>query len=175
MLLLKNLLFTLLVPGTTAGLIPYWVLTHGSGDMPSSWGILQVLGLALALPGVLIYLCCVWDFATEGRGTPAPIDPPRSLVVRGLYRYVRNPMYLGVLLVLMGEVLFFESGALLLYVVLWFSFVHLFVVLYEEPALRRRFEGSYQQYCRAVHRWVPGAPYRPPAFYESAVVKVPES
>jgi protein-S-isoprenylcysteine O-methyltransferase Ste14 len=159
MLLLKNLLFTVVVPGTVAGLIPYLILSRRDAAEPITWGPAQVLALALGALGIGIYLWCLWDFATVGRATPAPIDPPRTLVVRGLYRYVRNPMYLGVLLVLVAHVILFASRPLLLYALAWLGVVHLFVVLYEEPALTRRFDGSYEQYRAAVRRWVPGRPY----------------
>ncbi len=160
MLLLKNLLFTVLVPGTVAGLVPYVILSRGA-DSTVAWGPMQWLALVLGVLGAGVYTWCVWDFASRGRGTPAPIDAPRTLVVSGPYRYVRNPMYWGVLLVLVGEVAFFASGALLLYTLVWLGVVHLFVLLYEEPALRRRFDGSYEHYRGVVRRWIPGRPYRP--------------
>jgi protein-S-isoprenylcysteine O-methyltransferase Ste14 len=161
LLLLKNLLFTVLVPGAVAGLVPYLILARGADSAPIAWGPAQWLALALGFLGAGVYAWCVWDFASRGRGTPAPIDPPRTLVVSGPYRYVRNPMYCGVLLVLVGQVLFFASRPLLLYALAWLGVVHLFVVLYEEPALRRRFDGSYEHYREAVRRWIPARPYRP--------------
>jgi protein-S-isoprenylcysteine O-methyltransferase Ste14 len=93
--------------------------------------------------------------AWVGRGTLAPFDPPERLVVRGLYRYMRNPMYVGVLIMLLGEALFFESLALLWYAVIWFGVINVVVVAYEEPTLRGDFGESYDLYCRTVHRWVP--------------------
>jgi protein-S-isoprenylcysteine O-methyltransferase Ste14 len=108
--------------------------------------------------GAAILVRCIWDFAAKGRGTLAPIDPPRQLVVQGLYRYVRNPMYLGVLLLLLGETAFFKSIALLQYTLAWFIIVNLFVVFYEEPALRHRFGDSYERYFRSVRRWLPTRP-----------------
>jgi protein-S-isoprenylcysteine O-methyltransferase Ste14 len=108
--------------------------------------------------GAAIVLRCIWDFAAKGRGTLAPVDPPKQLVVQGLYRYVRNPMYLGVLLVLLGETAFFGSPALLQYTLAWFFLVNLVVVLYEEPSLRNRFGDSYERYRRSVHRWLPTRP-----------------
>ncbi|MET0398469.1 MAG: isoprenylcysteine carboxylmethyltransferase family protein [Longimicrobiaceae bacterium] len=161
MLLLKNLLFTVLVPGAVAGLVPYLILARGADASPVVRGSAQWLALAVGVLGAGVYAWCVWDFAARGRGTPAPIDPPRTLVVSGPYRYVRNPMYCGVLLVLVGQVLFFASRPLLLYALAWLGVVHLFVVLYEEPALRRRFGGSYEEYRVAVRRWIPGRPYHP--------------
>jgi len=96
-----------------------------------------------------------------GRGTLAPVDPPTRLVVRGPYRYVRNPMYLGVLCILTGEAWLFASSALLIYAAAVLACFYSFVVLYEEPALRRKFGESYEQYARTVHRWWPRRP--PPA------------
>ena len=119
-----------------------------------------LLAAPLLLIGTAIYLCCLWDFATTGRGTPAPIDPPKELVVRGLYRTVRNPMYVGVLLVIAGWVVLIQTWALVAYAsVMWLLF-HGFVVLVEEPMLRRRFGAAYDAYCRKVRRWWPGRPQR---------------
>jgi protein-S-isoprenylcysteine O-methyltransferase Ste14 len=120
---------------------------------------LQYLALLLLLLGTAVYLRCVWDFAVTGRGTPAPIDAPKVLVVRGLYRYVRNPMYVGVLLVVLGWSALFGSSALLIYAGSVGLFFHLFVVVVEEPILRRKFGESYEQYCSSVRRWLPGRSY----------------
>src|SRR5215213_6448350 len=97
-LLLKNLAFTVIVPGTAAVLLPWLIVSGDPNPWPARWGGLQIAAIPCAVAGALIYARCVWDFAHRGRGTPAPIDAPRVLVVQGLYRYVRNPMYLGVLL-----------------------------------------------------------------------------
>jgi protein-S-isoprenylcysteine O-methyltransferase Ste14 len=98
-LLLKNLLFTFLVPGTVAGLLPWTI----AGDATPTTGATLPLAILFFALGLAIYAWCVWDFASFGRGTPAPIDAPKRLVVRGLYRYTRNPMYVGVLTVLLGH------------------------------------------------------------------------
>ena len=103
--------------------------------------------------GVLLY--CIRDFAVSGRGTLAPVDPPRKLVRAGLYRHVRNPMYLGVILVLVGEAVFFESRMLSFYATIVALSFHLFVVLYEEPTLRALFGEEYDAYRSEVPRWVP--------------------
>jgi protein-S-isoprenylcysteine O-methyltransferase Ste14 len=118
-------------------------------------GWARFLGLLPILLGIAIYLWCAWDFTFTGRGTPAPIDPPKELVVRGLYRYTRNPMYVGVLSILLGEALIFGSKRLFEYTAVVFGFFYLFVLLYEEPILRQKFGESYQAYCRAVPRWLP--------------------
>ena len=132
MVALKTLLFTILVPGTVTVLIPYLLLSSGIQQwFPVKFGVVRFLGPVPMLMGILIYLRCAWDFTFTGRGTPAPIDPPKELVVKGLYRYVRNPMYVGVLLILLGEALLFESVVVLLYALLLLSASHLFVIFYE--------------------------------------------
>ena len=118
-------------------------------------GFARYFGVLPILLGVSIYFWCAWDFTFVGRGTPAPIDPPKELVVRGLYRYVRNPMYIGILSILLGEALIFESRRLFGYTAIAFIFYYLIVVLYEEPTLRRKFRDSYQKYRQAVPRWLP--------------------
>jgi protein-S-isoprenylcysteine O-methyltransferase Ste14 len=105
--------------------------------------------------GACIYFRCAWEFAVRGLGTPAPIAPTKYLVVSGLHRYVRNPMYLGVALVIVGEAGLFRTVHLAEYAVVMLLTAHLFVIFYEEPALRRQFGESYEQYRRAVPRWIP--------------------
>jgi protein-S-isoprenylcysteine O-methyltransferase Ste14 len=163
MLALRSLFFTIVVPGTVTVLIPYLIVSRGGAFVVERWTLLHFLGLILMVVGAAILIRCIWDFAAKGRGTLAPIDPPRHLVVQGLYRYVRNPMYLGVLLMLLGETAFFKSTALLQYTIGWFIVVNLFVLLYEEPALRHQFGDSYEQYFRSVHRWWPTRPAGPDA------------
>ncbi len=153
-LLLKNSLFTVVVPGSVAVYVPMLLCRHRS---PAP-GPLFVIALIVLSVGVSIYAWCVWDFATFGRGTPLPLDAPKRLVVRGLYRYTRNPMYLGVLTVILGWGLMFGAPFLLGYAVVVGSCFHLFIVLYEEPHLRRVFGDSYEQYCEYVGRWVPKPP-----------------
>jgi len=153
--LVKSLIFTVLVPGTIAGYVPYRILSAQSEIAPLLPGGVRFVGIAAMAGGVLGYLWCAWDFATKGLGTPAPIDPPRALVAQGLYRYVRNPMYVSVLLVLLGESVFFESRRLLLYAGIVWLVVHSFVLIYEEPTLRRKFGAAYDEYCRRVPRWLP--------------------
>jgi len=155
MVALKTLLFTILVPGTVTVLVPYLLLTSGFQLFPVEIGALRVLGLPPMLLGALTYLWCAWDFTFTGRGTPAPIDPPKELVVKGLYRYVRNPMYVGITLILTGEALLFESAVLFLYAGFLFVCAHLFIVYYEEPTLRRLFGAPYESYCKSVSRWIP--------------------
>ena len=156
-LLLKNLVFTLVVPGFVAGWVPLRWLQRGVRP-PETWALNHFASTPLFLAGAAIYVHCVWHFARTGRGTPAPIDAPRKLVQRGLYRWVRNPMYLGVLLLVFGEAVFFFSLTLLLYTVFLASAFQVFVLAYEEPALRDRFGAIYSDYCNVVNRWWPRRP-----------------
>lgn len=149
-LLLKNLIFTLLIPGTTAIYVP--LLAVRGHDLRPDFGTL--VGAAMVATGVGIYLWCLWDFATFGRGTPAPIDAPKKLVVRGLYRYTRNPMYVGVLATIVGWSAMYRAVALLPYALLLGVCFHSFIVGYEEPNLKRVFGNEYDAYCAKVKRWV---------------------
>jgi protein-S-isoprenylcysteine O-methyltransferase Ste14 len=158
MLALRSIFFTFVCPGTVTLLIPYFILRDQGPDYRPFWHYAGALPIGV---GAGILFRCIFDFAVVGRGTLAPVDPPKNLVARGLYRYVRNPMYVGVVLILLGEALFFGSIALLWYALGFFGLVHLFVVLYEEPTLRRQFGESYEAYCRTVHRWLPSAPRQP--------------
>lgn len=118
-------------------------------------GALAYLAILLWPAGALALLWCFWDFSFKGRGTPAPVDPPKVLVVSGLYRYVRNPIYVSVILILLGHFLWFGFWRLLVYAGSAFLVAHLFVILYEEPNLRKRFGASYEDYLRKVPRWIP--------------------
>jgi protein-S-isoprenylcysteine O-methyltransferase Ste14 len=151
-LVLRSIFFALLLPGTVTLLLPYFILSRRA--VPQ-WDAIGLAGLVATLVGATILIWCIADFARVGRGTLAPVDPPKALVIRGLYRYVRNPMYVGVVLVLLGESALFRSGSLLLYTGIWFLIVNLFVMLYEEPTLRARFGESYEHYRRSVGRWIP--------------------
>lgn len=155
-LLLKNLLFTLVVPGTVAGAVPY-LLSDGARLAP---GPLRAIGLVLFALGFAIYAWCVWDFASFGGGTPAPIDAPRKLVVRGLYRYTRNPMYVGVLTIVVAWAVALRAVEIALYAAAVASLFHLFIRLYEEPHLEREFGDEYVRYKQRVGRWLP-RPLRP--------------
>ena len=154
MLALKTLLFTVVAPGTVAIFIPRLLLASGGAVQAVDIGVLRLLGLTPIAIGAAFYVRCAWDVVVAGRGTPAPIEPPKALVVRGLYRAVRNPMYVGVILIICGETIFFESGSMLAYTLLIFLIFHTFVIAYEEPTLRRMFGSSYEQYCMTVPRWV---------------------
>jgi protein-S-isoprenylcysteine O-methyltransferase Ste14 len=154
LLALRSVFFTLLLPGNATLLIPYLLLSN-TEPTPDRLGTFGYVGLLPILIGVLILLRPIWDFAMTGRGRLAPVDPPKTLVVRGLYRYVRNPMYVGVLLIVLGEAILLESTQLAIYgIILWLIF-HTFVVFYEEPTLRRKFGAEYETYLRSVGRWIP--------------------
>ncbi len=154
MIWLKTLLFTLIAPGTVTVLMPYLLLSSRRVTEIPAWGALRFLGLLPLLIGFGIYLWCAYDFAAKGRGTPAPIDPPKQLVRSGLYRFTRNPMYVGIMLILLGEAIFFASTTLLLYAGAVFLGFNAFILFYEEPALRRLFGESYSCYCAEVPRWI---------------------
>jgi protein-S-isoprenylcysteine O-methyltransferase Ste14 len=155
MTLVKSLIFTILVPGAVTILVPRWLLSSYGGAEHFHVGVFRFVGVVPILLGASIYLWCAWDFTFAGKGTPAPIDPPKELVVRGLYRYVRNPMYVGVGSVLIGEALLFQSLALVAYLAAALICVYLFVVFYEEPVLTRKFDDSYRHYRETVPRWIP--------------------
>jgi protein-S-isoprenylcysteine O-methyltransferase Ste14 len=153
-LLIRNLLFTVVVPGAGAVWVPWWILTRGGAlPTPVAW-----YAASLIVLGVALYFWCVWVFATVGRGTPGPWDAPRRFVAVGPYRWVRNPIYISALLVIGGEAWLFLSAPLLLYAIAVAFGVHLFVIGYEEPTLRRTFGETYVQYLRTVPRWVPRPP-----------------
>jgi protein-S-isoprenylcysteine O-methyltransferase Ste14 len=150
--ILKTLLFTILVPGTVAGYVPSVLL--GGFKRPQG-GVLMWLGALCMVLGAAVYFRCAWEFAVRGLGTPAPIAPTKFLVTTALHRYVRNPMYMGVALVIVGEAAFFGALHLVEYAALMLLIAHLFVVFYEEPTLRRQFGESYEEYRRSVPRWIP--------------------
>ncbi len=110
--------------------------------------------------GAALALLCVGTFIAIGHGTPAPFDPPREFVAAGPYRRVRNPTYIGALLIFMGLGLYQRSFSILLFALAWLAIVDLFVVYYEEPTLRRKFGTKYEEYCHAVPRWIPKLRHR---------------
>jgi protein-S-isoprenylcysteine O-methyltransferase Ste14 len=118
----------------------------------------RALGPILAFAGGAVVLACIAAFVLVGRGTPAPFDAPRVFVAAGPYRYVRNPMYLGAIGVIVGAGLWMGSPSALAVAVLFLALTHAFVVLYEEPTLERRFGESYRRYRGSVNRWIPRAP-----------------
>lgn len=159
---LRALGWLLLLPIPLVGILPWWLHRRLEGPLVFSghWG--QWLGLWLILNGLGLAGWCVFLFITEGKGTPFPLDPPTQFVARGPYRFVRNPMVLGMFLVLVGQAALYRSATVLLYTVLASLVMHLFVCFVEEPDLARRFGSAYAAYRQQVPRWVPrpisGAP-----------------
>lgn len=152
--ILKTLIFSILVPATVTIYLPYLLLATRPAEASAVPLPLRIAGGLLIALGAGIYLRCAWDFAVFGRGTPAPIDPPGFLVARGLYCFTRNPMYVGILFVLIGECAWLRSGRMCVYAVAVFALFHSFVILHEEPVLRKTFGNSYEQYRRTVPRWI---------------------
>ncbi len=155
MVFLKTLAHTLLIPGTVLALVPYLLVLRGRDPTLFELNTWTLAGSLCVLAGIVIGSLCTFEFMVRGSGTPNPLDPPKLLVHRGFYRYVRNPMYVSVAFILLGETLFFRSVALAIYSAVLLIGIHLLVVLYEEPILRRRFGESYEEYCKWVPRWVP--------------------
>ena len=140
--------------------VPRWMAGRDafSDPRPIGW-IVVAIGAVIGLP-------CVWEFAWRGLGTPAPFDPPKKLVVSGPYRFVRNPMYVGMALVLIGEAIVFPhiSIVMVAMIAVLAVVVSAMVIGYEEPALRRMFGADYDEYCRNVRRWLPRlTPFDKPA------------
>lgn len=148
-------LFLVLVPGLVAGLGP-WLLTRWRASEPFAyWLPVKVLGFVLVVVGAAVLVHAFGRFVVEGLGTPAPVAPPSRLVVGGLYRYLRNPMYAAVAATLVGQTLILARPVLLAYTVAFVVLVAAFVRWYEEPALRRQFPDEYEAYRRAVPGWWP--------------------
>jgi protein-S-isoprenylcysteine O-methyltransferase Ste14 len=150
---LKTILFMLFVPGLLLVVFPVWLMTTQPALF--SFGLFRWLALPLWLAGASGTLWCAWAFTLRGHGTPSPADPPRELVVSGLYRYFRNPIYIGAMLVLLGHVFWHPSRSILWMPVILAVCAHLFVILYEEPHLRKTFGVAYERYCLKVPRWIP--------------------
>jgi protein-S-isoprenylcysteine O-methyltransferase Ste14 len=144
--------FFALAPGVMAGLIPWWLTGWEAKD---TWAPLVVLGAALIAAGLLVLVQAFVRFVVEGVGTPAPVAPTEHLVVGGLYRHVRNPMYLAVAAIIVGQALVLGRPALLLYAAAFVTVTGAFVRGYEEPALRSRFGAEYEAYRDAVPGWWP--------------------
>jgi protein-S-isoprenylcysteine O-methyltransferase Ste14 len=155
---LKTALFVLFVPGLLLGALPVWLMSSDAALF--SFGVFRWLAAPFWLAGAAGMLWCAADFARKGRGTPAPIDPPKELVVSGLYRFVRNPMYVSGMLALFGHALWFPSAAIAAMPLIFFTACHLFVTFYEEPHLRKTFGAAYARYCQSVPRWLPRFAFR---------------
>lgn len=152
---LGSVVFLLIAPGFIAGLVPWWISRWQMQPAFLGMAVFRLAGIALIGLGIPVLLDSFARFALQGRGTPAPILPPEHLVVTGLYRYVRNPMYVGVLMVIAGQGLLLGNAQLFEYGgLVWLGFF-LFVIAYEEPTLRRTFGAEYERFCANVRRWLP--------------------
>jgi protein-S-isoprenylcysteine O-methyltransferase Ste14 len=149
-LFLKSLIFTLIVPGSVAVLVPH-LISEGT-RLNITW--VSLFGIILICSGLAIYCRCIWDFITSGKGTPAPIDAPKYLVVKGLYHFTRNPMYAAVLLVILGWVLLYTSLVMLFYGIFVAFCFQMLIIFYEEPKLQQIFGVDYMAYKNTVNRWV---------------------
>jgi protein-S-isoprenylcysteine O-methyltransferase Ste14 len=155
-------LFLVVAPGFVAGLVPYWISSWNLESRSVAWFPLRILGAVLVAMGTLVLLDSFARFALKGLGTPAPVFPTRHLVVSGVYRHVRNPMYVAVVAVILGQGLILGNIRVLEYgVVVWLAF-HIFVLAYEEPTLTRSFGTEYQEFCASVPRWIPRLTPRQP-------------
>ncbi len=142
---LRNFIFVVLQPGLVAGLLPFMIAKrHFKNAFTNSFLLLHYVGLLMFLAGAFIMLHCVVRFAIDGLGTLSPADPTKRLVISGLYKFSRNPMYVGVMLILFGEGVFTQSAYLF----------NLFIVNKEEPRLKKDFGQGYETYCKMVKRWI---------------------
>jgi len=154
-LIIRNIFFVLVFPGTVTGVIPFAIaknhFTEAFEQFPS---FCFLAGAGVYLTGLSILLYCVSQFITDGSGTLSPTNPTQHLVIRGLYRFSRNPMYIGVITMLWGEALFCRSVSLLIYSIIVFTLLNVYVVLFEEPRLTKDFGNEYLTYRRKVRRWL---------------------
>lgn len=150
-LIIKTLVFTFIVPCSVAVVGP-WLITENM-VLSNQWAVF--FGFVLIALGCVLYSWCVWDFIVFGKGTPAPIDAPKTLVVTGLYRYTRNPMYIAVLSIVFGWVFFYFDLSIVIYFFTVAIGFQVLVVFYEEPILKRLFADEYYLYMKSVKRWLP--------------------
>jgi protein-S-isoprenylcysteine O-methyltransferase Ste14 len=158
-LFIRNVAMIILFPGTVTVYIPYQLLTPITVSIPDAWSLPQYAAALLLIIGTAILIKSIWSFASVGRGTLAPFDETNRLIVVGLYRYVRNPMYVGVMLILFAESWFFWSSRLLIYTGICFVVANILVIGYEENRLKYKYGDDFRRYCEHVGRWIPGKPY----------------
>jgi len=154
-ILARAVTFATLFIGLLLVFVPGQIIDRSGIVRPAQLGPVEYAGIVVAGAGGTIALWCILTFALIGRGTPAPFDPPRKLVVKGPYRYVRNPMYIGAAIALSGAALFYRSALLFGYAVVFLLVAHVFIVSYEEPTLARMFGAEYEAYRVQVARWLP--------------------
>jgi protein-S-isoprenylcysteine O-methyltransferase Ste14 len=150
----RSALFVVVIPGTVAGVVP-WLITRWTTQPWGPWGLVRLVAVLLILAGAGVLLHAAWRFATEGLGTPAPVAPTEHLVVGGVYRHVRNPMYVAVAAVIGGQALLNPGPMIALYLASFVLAVTMFVRLYEEPTLRAAHGEEYDRYRRSVPGWMP--------------------
>lgn len=152
---------TIIVPSVIDFLIPFLILNAASETEVPPIGLIEIGSILLAVIGICMVVWVSITFVSRGKGTPVPLIPPTEFVAGGLYRWVRNPMYVGLLLVILAEAVFFRSAWLLLYAFLLWLPVHSATVFIEEPQLERRFGNAYLKYKSATPRWIPRPPHLP--------------
>jgi protein-S-isoprenylcysteine O-methyltransferase Ste14 len=155
MSLLTSALFLVVAPGTVAVYVPWLITRWRSGPVPPNLAFMPIVAGVLAVVAAGVLLDAFWRFAWIGRGSPAPILPTDTLVISGFYRFVRNPMYVAVVLIILSQAAWFWRWELVAYGILIGALFHMFVTLYEEPTLDSQFGASYRRYCRHVGRWIP--------------------
>lgn len=155
MLSLKTGAAIIVVPGGACGLIPYYILIAAHVPLTPTFSLLQFIAVLVAAVGVYLILWVSAAFVRQGKGTPIPIEPPTRLVITGLYRYVRNSMYVGAILLILGEAVYFSCLWLVIYAGGLWALFHTFMLIFEEPQLKRRFGTDYEQYLSEVPRWIP--------------------
>lgn len=148
-----------LFPGTVVVYIPYRLLAPYSFPSTNTWSLAQFVSVLLLAIGAGILVMSIWSFARVGKGTLAPFDETQELIVIGLYRYVRNPMYIGVITILLAESWFFFSTRLLMYTAFCFLVANILIIGYEENRLGHKYGDEFRRYCEHVGRWIPGKPY----------------
>ena len=151
---LRAVSFLIIAPGSILGLFPWWV-TDGHLEAGGESAAFLAVAVVLFAVGLSTLLWCFVDFGRRGLGTPAPYDPPKKLVVAGLYRYTRNPMYVALVLALVGESIWSQSRGMMIYTAVVAVGFHLRVVIHEEPKLTELFGDEFADYRRRVPRWLP--------------------
>lgn len=148
-------LVTVVIAIICGAFIPFKIINSENHTVIAGIGNFRLIGLAFILPGIIGYLACCWNFIFDAKGIPVIEGMQKHLIVKGLYKYVRNPIYISWYLILSGEAIYFQSRDLLLYLAGWMVFFHIKVVFCEEPYLRVTFGESYERYRKSVRRWIP--------------------
>jgi len=157
---IETIIATIMVPGVAVAYLPYLILSGSDIGWPPGIGFLQLFSIFGITIGLGMVCWVSYAFVSTGKGTPIPVDPPTHFVVSGIFRYVRNPMYFGALLILVSEALFFSSKWLVLYASFLWLALHIFIVVFEEPQLAKRFGESYRAYLVSTPRWLPRIPHK---------------